>query len=293
MHLFPNKKGVSLLMMAFGTIIIALVAFLLFISVAGNHSKSDDFLLTYHAEDFQLLIESMQAVPGDVAVPFSLTEGMELELTQDRFAIIHTESEIEKKRWLHLTHGMQVKPGTGVGSFTLTKEGNLISISGGSLFLGGKDTCKNPTLRKDFSVSLSSGRTTTIISAERVQRVIESIEYYLDKNNIDVENAAELSLTISFMDEERPTLMLRRPKTDSIGEADYNYLFCSLAKTFGDEFTVTESFTHTTNRFNAELFIGLPANMQEDFYKERPTFASKLALILTGFQDAREEQNDA
>lgn len=281
-----------MIMMAFGTLIIAIAAMAIFVVISGKFTKTDDYLLSYHAEDFQLLFESVQAVPGDVAVPYELSKGFQLELRADRFIIKETDSGVDRERWLHLLPGMKTEQGRGIGAFKIVKENNLISITGGSLFLEDKDSCIAPTKRSSMTVQTFTGTlATTGVTEEEAKKLHEATDYYLSKEERlrggDVMDT--FYLTISIQDDTRPTMTVKRPETDIVGEADYDYFLCALGNAFKDQFEIQESLTQETTRREAELIIGLPPGQQQAFIRERAEFGNNIALILKGYVEVKND----
>ena len=287
-----DKKGIDVAMLALGTLVIGIIVFTIFLSVGGKYSKSKDYLLEYHAEDLQLLLESVQAVPGDVSVPYTLSKGVELDLQDDRFSIVDTQTEVDKQRWLHLTSGMVIKPGTGAGSFNIIKKGNMISISAGSMLQEQQEACTKPHTSKEFDVTLMLGKSTAKnMDQDSLKLIMESLRRHLDSAGIGEKTTTQsMGLAISAAHAEKPTITVLHPRGDQQRENDYDYLYCALKQALGEEYEVDETIQGSASGLSAELRIGLPEDERVAFLKDRGDFASKVAGVISGYKEVDDAQ---
>jgi hypothetical protein len=225
-------------------------------------------------------------------VPYKLTEGFQLELRADRFIIKEMDSGVDRERWLHLLPGMKTEQGRGIGEFKIIKDNNVISITGGSLFLSDEDSCIIPMQRSSMNVQTITGTfAATGITEEEAEKLQESTEYYLSKEQrLQGGTLADtFYITISMQDDTRPTIIVKRPETDVVGESDYEYFLCALGNAFGDQFDIQETLTQETTRKEVELVIGLPPSEQQAFLAKRAEFGNQLALILKGYVEVNDE----
>lgn len=265
-----RKKGLQLVWNMLLNIIIVLLASVLFIITASKFNSSTDYLVEYYAQDLALLVESIQAVPGDVSVTYPLEEGFVFKLEEEEVVITHAKEKAKASKRFHTIAGVTVESNQARGLVILAKEDNKITINDNEPPTPVPEGCPPAmveNLQLPFSVSVIRGQNDpAALTREELDVIVNTIEYQTRTRSMGADNT-ELVLTVSSRQStDRSEIVLRRPQATDATETNYQHLFCEFVKNLEEKpYTIKEELAApTSEHYQAEIiFAPTPQDPQQ------------------------------
>ena len=253
-----SKKGIHLLWNTIINIIIVVTASVLFIVLATQLHSNSRILVKHYANDIASIMESVQAVPGDVSLNYPLADGFIVKLEEDKVIVTYPEEKNEAEVLFHHLKGITIKEGREENRLYITKKDNIISI---------EPPFKTPVQDKQCPqpVTLGTISLSTSIKTPEIANTITTDDLLGIKNTFDYrtkqfdkgDETLYLTITSSPSQEPYPLITVKRPHETDIRENNYQYLFCALIEALEDTpFAFKETLTQEdTPDYEIELIF--------------------------------------
>ena len=259
-------------------LLIAVMAMLLFFKVATVQTQKTTYLLDFYAADLPLVIEAMQAVPGDTQVFYPLEDGYTLQLGKGEptaelksvgfLTITHDKDDRYREVPIHVLPTMHVTPGSANGIITFTKQDDQITITGKATTTVTSTCPKATTLTPPINILLYSVATPddthTSLSNDEVSDIKNAFAQALTENGITVKEVTRApttsDLSLYFKTDvpgAKSTLTINIPTTD---KATYDAITCSFIENIGQS-QLTIQTIHTSAAYSLTF---APSTAQTD-----------------------------
>jgi hypothetical protein len=289
--MLPSKKGLQLVWNMLLNLIIVLLASVLFIIAATNLHSNADYLVDYYAQDLALLVEAVQAVPGDVSVTYPLEKGFIFTLEEEQVVIRHDEENEHASKRLHTLKGVSIEPNRATGLVVLAKTDGKITINDDGPpepVQRGCPPAMVASLHLPFTIHATRGTSDpAALDKERLQGIVDTIEYQARaQNGLAAADSAKLALTVSSRQPStgRTEIILRRPQATDATETNYQHLFCEFVKRLEEKpYTVKEELTApAAEHYQAELIFAPTPQEQQQLFTDRPDIIRALIGAVEG-----------
>ncbi|MBD3209351.1 hypothetical protein GF367_02945 [Candidatus Woesearchaeota archaeon] len=248
MTLFSDRRGSNRIYLLLISLTITAIVLVMTFNVAIKHSRGKSYQLNFYAQDISLLLESVQAVPGDITLSYHLQEGFVVLLREEELEVVYKPSGLSKTKHYHVLPGMRVQPQTVEEFLTITKRDDQLGI-----------TTEPPSARQgcppligldpstlDITVTTEPPSATSPIGTDQLARIKEGFEFLVasEQGTATPQNAVSLAITITA----RPStdglnsLFVERPEARGDMENNYQHFFCAFLEHLDDaDITVRES----------------------------------------------------
>lgn len=281
-----DKRGVALLQKALIAIVIGGLVMITIIYEASEQGTQERYLVNFYTKDIALLIESMQAVPGDVQLNYPLEEGYTIWLGQGELSVRHPEVHQESYMQFSLLQNIRVAEQEAKGVLIFTKKDNAISLDSRLLE---SDTCAEPLVESNHSVRLSTitPPQDASLNQEELELIRSSIQRVLDREGIAREGEPSIEITLSAGTLNSGNLILKRQQgSEDQLENNYESLYCLLSEQLRTTpLLITEEIGPSqSNRLRIELELDPSTISKASLLRERAYFAEGIVRALQHFQ---------
>ncbi len=298
-----SKRGSSQIYFLIISLIIASVVGAKIIIFSSGQSSSSDYLMNFYAQDIGLLLETMQAVPGDVEILYPLEGGFGIKLRNQYLEIKHIPSGSEKKVYYHVFPQTTIEESTGEELLRFVKIDDVIMIS------NKRDSASCPVLNsyldgKDLLVSVfvESPSEQAVLGTDDLELVRSSILSSLDNNGIKTGSSGTLtiSITSSLSPDGKNKIRIIRPEATGDNERFLTYFTCSFKDSLaGDESFAYYPFEEVIDGVisaddipEVTIDFQLTADKKQTFLRNRRIYADSMASVLKPLKKAEDNEKD-
>ena len=276
-----GKKGAERLNAIIVSLTIVAVAISIFISAASDADAKNRYLADFYAHDLALIIEAVQAVPGDITIRYPLQEGFEATLEQDTLTITHTQSDVQQAQPYHIHDAMAITKGTAETVVHLTKRDNTISFDRQASALATGQQCPPlPQKGQAFTINAQTGLSlsTAPFTRQELDAMTDVLATHLKNEGLTGNQGGYFTLKLSS---EQPsaggTIIFRRPKAQGDAEQTYQHLYCTLKQGLqGTTATLKEDVTGTPPSTGYEAELVLSQTPQQTDQWDQATFLESI-----------------
>ncbi|MBN1275136.1 hypothetical protein JXA12_02495 [Candidatus Woesearchaeota archaeon] len=291
-----NKKAMNeRLYIAITSIILVLVVGITFLVKVGSTKDNVDYALDYYTKDLALIVEAMQAVPGDVRLDYPLEQGFYVSITAHAVKVAHTPTGQSKEHPLHLLPGMSVKDSDGDELLELQKAGGTITIKMPDARPQPQGCPKATGLEgKQLSYELKVITGQGSLSTTDLHTLKDELELSFKMRNIpehttSLTNHVPISVTVTTEQARTPKgeIIIRRPYAADDLENDYESIFCAFTEHLQQDlaampFIITEDVTtYTSTKHHFTISAAISPNDRAAFTADADTYAEAFVKAIT------------
>lgn len=296
--LLRNKKArLSFMRIMIVMLIISLFVAVLVFSVTSRHAKKNQFLTGFYAMDGALVIESLQAQPGDTILEYPFEEDFVITLKNNILSVETKDGALHREHSFHLLPGIRVQNGTGQGMVRFVKVNNVITLSDPDLqiekvsfteLLKQTTTATQPPI-EDFSAQFVQGKTTGTITPSTLTAVLSTIEHQLPKH-FPKGNFLTITLASAPFEESHTqwTVLVEHREAEGIEQQFNDYFFSELEATLPQDYLVQRSINQQQKPYHIQLTFIIGKGEEQLFLVKRADLVQSLIATL---DDYVEEEN--
>lgn len=278
-----GKKANERIYVALASLIIVALGVILIFNIVKTVNNEERYLLDYYATDFSLLLESIQAIPGDVLITYPLEENYVVNLEETTLRVSNTRQSTTQKKTIQLLPGIQTENSTVKELARIQKQAGTITLLQENIVEEEKQSCPPSTL-KNISVELRIGTIapTSNLDAQQLELIKKSFEHALTQKNLLDKDKTKILLIFSAAEPQNlDELTIRRPQATGEQETNYNHFFCNYYEQLNNPKELyTETLSTPTKEYRIELIFKPTKDYANTLLTKRTTYAEALARTL-------------
>jgi len=275
-----KRKGVSMLQKAMMAVIIGAVMMWFFVAEATEAGSGTAYLVNFYATDIGLIVETMQAVPGDVEIYYPLKPGFIVTMSKQRIKVEHESANSEGIWTLRTTPDITIDEQEAQGYLAISKIGGAISIVEDEE----QSMCPRPATIDPLTVRVIANGVEegSVLSEEDLDLIKESFDSALESAGVDTQGSPTMTVVIAADNEGSNTITLIHEEADGFIQKNYEYIYCDFRHKLLDspmsvdtDIEEGEAHYHITMVFDPESRV----DMIRDRYDYAQTLAETLASM--------------
>ncbi len=269
------------------SLIISLMAGMMFIYLGFFYNPSGAYLANYYANDVAATVHAIQTVPGDISITYPLQDGMHISTDGHQVVAKDLSTSAVAEAFFMEMAGTTITDMTAEHKLFLSKNQGKISITNEPIDLA--STCPSSLhlkgLEKSLDVRLGTS-TNKFFTITDLQTMQQAFKIEAERQGFtSPATKATFTLTLSSKDigpTDLSTIVLRTP--NDIGKvADYENILCNIFK--GIELPLmlqVEKTSTTSTNYALNIEIRLQEKDKEKFTKvEQVALAQKIVQALS------------